>query len=123
MTRDLDVAVVELDYNEYSDSLYLYVLPGDQPLVSVPSNEGCFSLLVDPDSEEVQGFQIDGYLQDAIVQMPQLLELAEIAGVEQARIEAARQRVGLKRRQAAAISVSLGELLRSTGAGHIQNST
>jgi hypothetical protein len=108
-----DPARVRFDYNEFSDTLYIYAFSGDQPLISVPLNEGELSLLVDPDSEEVQGFQIDDFLTFAVVERPQLLEVAELAGIDMLKVEEARARIGADRRRAATISTTFMELLRS----------
>lgn len=114
LRRELDPRNIRLDYNEFSDTLYVYLLPGDHPLVSVPRDDGFSSLMVDPATDEVHGFQFDDYLSHAVFQVPQIVELAEISGIDPQTIESARQRIGDERRKDAAISATIAHLLRIT---------
>ncbi len=111
LNREYDANSARLDYNEFSDTLYLYVLPCEDPLVSVPQENGLTALMVDPVTEEVHGFQIDNYLEHAVLHIPQLLDLAPLAGIDQRSIEAARERVSSERRREATITATLSELL------------
>lgn len=111
--HNLDQASVSFDYNEHSDTLYIYVVPGDQPLASVPQDDGVTSLLVDPETEEVHGFQVDDYLRIAVTQQPNLLEVAHLANINVSMIEEARSRIGEERQREAAIASALASLIRN----------
>jgi hypothetical protein len=113
LRQELDPRNVRVDYNEYSDTLYVYVLPGNHPLVSVPRDDGFSALMLDPLSEEVHGFQFDDYLTRAVLEVPQLIELAEMAGIDSQVIDLARQQIGEERRKDSVISATIAHLLRS----------
>ncbi len=111
LRQEYDASNVRLDYNELIDTLYIYVIPGQDPLVSVPQEDGLTALMVNPVTEEVHGFQIDDYLHRAVSKSPHLLELAPLAGIDQEAVDSAREQISVQRRREATISASLSELL------------
>jgi hypothetical protein len=111
LRREYEAARVRLAYNELSDTLYIYVITGLESLVSVPQNDGFTALMVDPVAEEVHGFQIDDYLQNAVLRMPHLLELAKLAEIDHETITSARAQIDSERLRESTITTSLSELL------------
>lgn len=109
--EELNPANVHFDYNELSDTLYIYMFPGDQPLVVIPSRAGLTSFLVDPESEEILGLQLEGFLDRWVVDHPKLISVAEIAGIDSKRIESARDRIGDARWREAVISSTIQDLI------------
>ena len=83
---------IGFDYDDVSDTftLYLFGLRHPSKVLHTPK---FFDLLVDPVSEAIVGYQIEGFLTYVIYDQPWLLAYAEVAGIPQERVAAARTRI------------------------------
>jgi hypothetical protein len=114
LKSEMDPMRASLEYNEYSDTLFIYLFEGSEPLVSVPVGEGYISLLVDPESEEALGFQLDDFLERVVIEQPNWLDVAFLAGISVERIEQARERIGDARWREAIITSTLRDLFKES---------
>jgi hypothetical protein len=83
---------VGFDYDDVSDTFTLYLF-GLQHPSKVLHTPAFFDLLVDPATETIVGYQIEGFLTHVIYDQPWLLTYAEVAGIPQERVAAARDRI------------------------------
>jgi len=89
---EIDVDLIQMSYDEDTDTLLMYLSGEPQPAVSVNVDANHF-LLVDPETQVVVGFQIEGFMRTVVVSDPFLVEVAELAGVPAGIIEQARARI------------------------------
>jgi len=82
----LDFSKVVFSYDQEADTLVVHFYGRDREAEVVPG-DGWVDLRVDPDTYEVIGLQIEGYLSDAIFAAPRLIGLAALAGISSADIE------------------------------------
>lgn len=100
----LDLSEVVYDYDRLGDTLIVHLFGRGHPAVVLHSG-GHVDLLLDPATEDVIGFQIEGYLSHAVRQDPRYLGLADLAGIEAAEIERIRQAIAPDRRRQAGIAL------------------
>jgi hypothetical protein len=108
--RKADLDAIHVVYNEVADELVVFLFEGVEQSVALDSGDNVYMLL-EPDSEEIVGFQFDNFMSRVVLQKPQLLALASLAGVDDDLIEKARQRIGEERSRQAAVQSALRELL------------
>lgn len=87
---DLDWRTFRLDYDRLSDTLYLDFYGEPRAAISYPVTDHVL-YSVDPETEAVVGYQIDGFLAHVVYTTPVFLDLAEQIGLspdEVARIRA-----------------------------------
>ena len=82
----------EIDYDREADTFTLYIFGRQRPS-ALHHGTDLVDMLVDPTTEEVVGFQIDGYLTHAVYRQPNLLEHADLAGIPIEEIEQIRRRI------------------------------
>ena len=80
---------VGFDYDDVSDTLTLYLFGLQHPSKVFHTND-FFDLLIDPETEEIVGYQIEGFLTYVVYKEPWLLAHAELAGIPPERIAAIR---------------------------------
>mgnify|MGYP000492281956 CR=1 FL=1 len=80
-----------------------------QPAVIVAVTD-CVNLRVNVELHQVVGLQIDDYLSYAIQQIPVLIGLAELAGIESSTVEAARQTIPVERKRESALRAILNDI-------------
>lgn len=86
-----DVVVL---YDRLSDTLIVHFFGYGRPAVSVPMEnqpEDYAFLLVDARTDEVVGIQIEEFLSEVVLQEPRFLQLAELAGIGHAELDAIRR--------------------------------
>ena len=76
-------------YDDVSDTLTLYFFGLQHPSKVLHTTEP-FDLLIDPETEEIVGYQIEGYLTFVVYKEPWLLRFAEPAGIDPERVAAIR---------------------------------
>ncbi len=83
---------VGFDYDDVSDTftLYLFGLRHPSKVLHTP---GFFDLLIDPATETIVGYQIEGFLTHVVYDQPWLLAYAEVASIPQERVAVARNRI------------------------------
>ena len=89
---------VGFDYDDVSDTFTLYLFGLRHPS-KVLHTAAFFDLLIDPVTEAIVGYQIEGFLTYVIYDQPWLLAYAEVAGIPQERVAAARDRIMRDQRQ------------------------
>ncbi|HEX5504096.1 MAG TPA: hypothetical protein VFW96_15830 [Thermomicrobiales bacterium] len=108
----LDVSAVMYDYDRPSDTITVHLFGRGHPAVILHSG-GYVDLLLDPTTEDVVGFQIEGYLAHVVYQDPRFLSLADLAGIDAAEIDRIRQTIAPDRRRRAGVAL-LEDLLRAS---------
>ncbi len=89
-TIDWDNAVYAYDRDTDTFSFYLF---GRQHPSVVFHTGNVADLLVDPQTEVIVGYQIEGYRARAVYEAPWLLLYAGLAGISDAEVEAIRRRM------------------------------
>lgn len=94
-------------YDRLSDTLIVHFYGLGRPAVSVPMEnqptDHAF-LLVDATTEAVVGIQIEEFLSEVVHQEPRFLQLAELAGVKRAELDAIRRGMSQEDRKRAAVA-------------------
>lgn len=99
--EDLDPRRIVVSYDDVSDTLMLHLFGRGRPAVSIETGNGFF-LRVDPGTHHVVGVQVEAFLSRAIVENPDLLEVAEAAGIPEQKIQQVRGRISPESMKAAA---------------------
>ena len=88
----IDMRNVAFDYDRRSDIFTLHLFGRGQPAKVLHTGK-VIDLGLDPTTHVIVGFQIEGYLAQAVYRLPYLLALAELAGTPQEEVATIRQRV------------------------------
>ena len=88
----IDMRKVAFDYDRRSDIFTLHLFGRGQPAKVLHTGK-VIDLGLDPTTHVIVGFQIEGYLVQAVYRLPHLLALAELAGIPQEEVATIRQRV------------------------------
>jgi hypothetical protein len=86
----IDPANVAVSYDRRSDTLLIHLFGRGHDTISVPV-AGYLYALVTPDSEAVVGFHIEGFLSQAVKDIPEAIDLlgyAEVRGITPAEVDA-----------------------------------
>ncbi len=89
---------VGFDFDDVSDTFTLSMFGLRHPS-KVLHTVDFFDLLIDPATETIVGYQIEGFLTYVVYDQPWLLAYAEPAGIPQERVAAARDRIMRDHRQ------------------------
>jgi hypothetical protein len=89
---EVDWHACSFDYDRLSDTLYWDFSGESRAAISVPVDDHLL-FSVDPETEEVVGFQVDGFLAAAVYAFPPLLDLADRIGLEAAEVAAIRAKL------------------------------
>lgn len=89
---ELDPATYLFHYDRVSDSLLVYFDGVARPAVTLDVDD-YLSFRVDPESHRIIGIQVDGFLGHAVFDDPQLLVMAEWAGIDTAELDCIRRRI------------------------------
>ena len=100
-TVDWDNVVFE--YDQDADIFAFYLFGPQHPAKLLQTRSG-IDLLIDPTSQVIVGYQIEGYLARAVYQDPALLAYAEYAGIPAPLIEETRRRIDREWKRALADS-------------------
>lgn len=114
MPKSLDFSRVRLTYNPKSDTLLLHLAGAPRPAVSVPVRGGWY-VRVDPETEEVVGFQVDAYLARAVYEFPPLLDLAPAVGIDDATVARVRRDIEPEKTTRAVVATLLGHVFGFAG--------
>jgi hypothetical protein len=85
---EVDPETMVISYDRRSDTLLVHLFGRRRPSVSVPIRRYLYAM-VDPDSEEIIGIHIEGFLSQAVREHPQeitLLDYAERRGITLAEV-------------------------------------
>ena len=88
----IDMRKVAFDYDRRSDIFTLHLFGRGQPAKVLHTGK-VIDLRLDPTTQVIVGFQIEGYLAQAVYRLAHLLALAELAGTPQEEVATIRQRV------------------------------
>lgn len=80
---DVDSAQIAISYDRPSDTLLIHLFGRRRPSVSVPVDRYLY-VLVDPESAQVVGIHIEGFLAQAVSEHPSeiaILDYAELRGI------------------------------------------
>lgn len=88
----IDWARTVFEYDLDTDTLALHLFGPPRP-AKVLHTRGLADLLIDPTTQLIVGYQIEGYLTHAVHRDPSLLTYAEYAGIAPAVVAAVRQRI------------------------------
>ncbi len=109
----IDFEKVSFSYDRESDTLILRLFGREPTAVILPGNEHV-DLWLDPETHEIIGFQIEGYLSHVVREHPRFLDLAELAGIGPDEIARIRQSIALDKWKRAAVDTLLGEGMRAS---------
>ena len=112
-SEDLDPRLMVVSYDDVSDTLMLHFFGQGRPAVSMEVRNGFF-LRVDPETHQVVGVQVEAFLSRAVIEDPELLEVAEAAGIPEQTIQRIRRRITPDAMKAAAASTLLRRLQPAT---------
>jgi hypothetical protein len=87
---DLDPARIQISFDRRSDTLLIHLFGRDRDTISVPVAKYLY-VLVDPETEQVIGVHIEGFLAQAVKDVPAaiaLLDFAELRGISPAEVRA-----------------------------------
>lgn len=105
----LDWRSFRLDYDRLADTLYLDFYGEPRPAISLPiSDHVLYS--VDPETEEVVGYQFDGFLAHVVYQTPVFLDLADQIGLTAEEVARVRANIDPDDRARAAMQSVVGSL-------------
>jgi hypothetical protein len=107
--RDLDWRRFSLDLDRLSDTLYWDFYGEPRPSVSFPLNDHVL-LSVDPESEAVVGFQLDGFLAHLVYEVPAFLELSDLIGLSPDEVRDIRERIEPDQRRRAVMELIFGSI-------------
>lgn len=98
--EEIDPEKVVVSFDRRSDTLLIHLFGRGRGSVSVPvANE--LYVMVDPETEETTGFHVEGFLSQAIKDVPEAIELldyAELRGIAPAEVrELQRETLGQRR--------------------------
>ncbi len=105
---EFDTEQIRIFYESESDILLIYFTYVDLAISYEVSEY--FYLLLDPETEEVVGFQFDDYLDSVVLEYPRLLNLAPLAGIRDEQIDEARRRIGEDRWRDSVIQQAVQDL-------------
>ncbi len=88
----IDMRTVEFDYDRRSNIFTLHLFGRGKPAKVLHTGK-VIDLRLNPTTQVIVGFQIEGYLAQAVYRLPRLLALAELVGIPQEEVAAIRQRV------------------------------
>ncbi len=100
--QELDPTMFEFRYDRQSDTFLLHFYGRAQPAISSELDDFTF-LHIDPVSHRVVGIQIEGFLAVVVRRQPAMLELAELAGIDDAEIQRIRTEIDPELRRVAAV--------------------
>lgn len=106
---EIDPSKVLVRYDDNTDTMHVHFSGRPQPAVIVAVTD-CVNLRVNVELHQVVGLQIDDYLSYAIQQIPVLIGLAELAGIESSTVEAARQTIPVERKRESALRAILNDI-------------
>lgn len=91
----VDPAPVALSYDRRSDTLLVHLFGKGRESVSVQATPHLF-LMTDPETEEVVGLQVEGFLARVVEDLPEsvfLLDAADLRGISTEEVRAIRRRL------------------------------
>ncbi len=92
----IDPQNVIAEYDRESDTLIVQFFGRGRPAVILHTG-GVTDYWLDPETHEIIGLQIEGYLTQAVYQLPLLLDLAEFVGISGDEVAQIRQRISRER--------------------------
>jgi hypothetical protein len=98
------------------DSLIVYIGDPTRPSVAIVVGD-YFSVLVDPQTDEVLGVEIDHFLSEAVAAHPELRPLLDIPGLPERKVKRARQGFDPKNRTQDAIKALFEQIFGHNGDG------
>lgn len=105
---DIDASRVVIRYDDVTDTLLVNLDGTARPAISVVVDEHAY-VRVDPETNDVLGFQIEEFLSTVVIEKPQLLVLAELAGIDRRTIDQVARRIAPARAKEAAIRTLFGQ--------------
>ena len=88
----IDPEKVVPEFDRVSDTLIVHLFGRGRPFTILPA-KGLTMLLVDPETFEVIGLRVEGFLARAVYEMPVLLDLASFVGLGDQEVGAIRRRI------------------------------
>ncbi len=92
----IDPRNVVAEYDRESDTLVVQLFGRGRPAVILHTG-GVSDYWLDPETHEIIGLQVEGYLVHAVYQLPLLLDMAEFVGIPAEEVAAIRQRISRER--------------------------
>ncbi len=106
---NLDLTKSRFDFDRLSDTLYWDFYGEPRPAISYPRTDHVL-YSVDPETEEVVGFQLDGFLARVVYEVPIFLELADVIGLTPEEVDEIRSKLDPETRARSAMRSLFGGL-------------
>lgn len=106
---EIDAEQASFNYDALSDMMIVHFHRPPRPGVAV-QKVGDLFYRVDPETQAVVGFQIEYFLNRAILEHPGLLSVAQVANIDARILTEIRERIAPERRERAKRESALGEL-------------
>lgn len=106
---ELDGSRFVLEFDRLSDTLYWDFYGKPRPAIAVPVTDNVL-YSVDPETESVVGFQIEGFLARFLYEAPAFLDLADQLGLTSEEVEEVRGGLGSEERRWAALRAVVGAI-------------
>jgi hypothetical protein len=107
---------VTFDFDRRADILSVYLYGEPRPSIEYVLDDHIL-LSLDPETEEVVGLQLDGFLAHAIYEFPAFLEIADLIGLTNEEVARVRGRINPEARKRAALESFLGHVEPLKAAG------
>ena len=92
----VDPRNVVAEYDRESDTLIVQLFGKGRPAVILHTGK-LIDYWLDPETYDIIGLQVEGYLTHAVEQLPLLLDLAEFASISSEEVAAVRRRLSRER--------------------------
>ena len=105
-----DLERMRFDYDPTSDTLTIYLGGTPQAAISVVKDD-YLSYRVDPESEEIVGYQIEDFLTEAIQHVPSYLAIADLLDIAPQAMRPVGQAISAEQRRRVAAETVAGHLM------------
>ncbi|MGH2534435.1 MAG: hypothetical protein ACRDJW_19375 [Thermomicrobiales bacterium] len=112
----VDPRHVAFDLDRSADILYVYFAGEPRPSIEVVVDDHVL-FSVDPESEELVGLQLDGFLAHVVYELPSLLTIADDIGLSPQEVELIQQKVAPEARRRSVLEAFLGHMEPLAAAG------
>lgn len=112
--QSFDSSEMVVRYNRATDTLIVHLYGTGRPAVSVLQGDYLY-VRVDPETNDVIGFQIENYLHEAVLDEPRLLAVAQLVGITDEEIAEVRSRIDPIKLRESTLELLLSELATRSG--------
>ncbi len=101
----------DIRYASVIDSVFVYLYGADRPAVGLVMDSN-LTVMVDPETDKLLGFEIDHFLAEAVIAHPSLEPLLDLPGMPQRRVRQVRRQLDPAKRRNVAIGQLIEQIVR-----------